>query len=154
MQLSILPLLASSWLETLWGGSRDSMGVALPSLSPLLHVRPSPPNSPITCAENLTHSRPQQIAVVPGDFCAYTEGSQKDSCFLLSDDLLLGSSGALQCLGLERDRSTNLPSFDQWGFVHPGCWSYVRVRHFKRPWKSPELISGEVRRHRPNDWHS
>ena len=107
---------------------------------------PSPPRSPYECGSNRSDliAIPRTIAVVPDEFCAYTDHSDRDTdaCYLLSDDALLGSLGAIECIGLERDRNTNLPAFAQWGFLHPGCWSYASVRHFKRPWIAPSLVGG------------
>ncbi|KAL1528184.1 hypothetical protein AB1Y20_009544 [Prymnesium parvum] len=103
---------------------------------------PPPPSAPIDCRGNSTDARPRRIAVVDGAFCG-SEPSSKEGCYLLSDDALLDSYGALECLGIAREKGTNLPAFSVWGFLHPDCWSYVSVRHFKRPWLLPSLISGK-----------
>ena len=54
---------------------------------------------------------------------------REERCYLLSQTPLQGSQRSLDCLGLLATAGVpNLPSFPAWGFLHPSCWSYVRVK--------------------------
>ena len=63
-----------------------------------------------------------------------------DSCYLISTDRVLGSVRSLECFGLQAEsHHPSLPSFPAWGFLHPSCWSYVRIR--RRAAQPPLLIA-------------
>ena len=80
---------------------------------------------------------PMSLAAIATEHCPASE--RGDMCYLLSQDKLAGSHRALDCLALRKERGNrNLPAFHAWGFVAPGCWSYVET--MRRAFRPPTLV--------------
>jgi hypothetical protein len=88
----------------------------------------------LSCERLLFSDNPMSLAAIATEHCPASE-VRGDACYLLSQDKLAGSHRALDCLALRRERGyRNLPAFHAWGFVAPGCWSYVEtMRRAFRP---------------------
>ena len=88
----------------------------------------------LSCERLLFSDNPMSLAAIATEHCPASE-VRGDACYLLSQDKLASSHRALDCLALRRERGyRNLPAFHAWGFVAPGCWSYVEtMRRAFRP---------------------
>ena len=90
----------------------------------------------ISCVQRRQGSLPTSIslAVLDPAHCGVDDG---EACLLLSQSPArvrstweggTPNARALDCLGLAHEPGfANLPSYPAWGFVHPRCWSYVRL---------------------------
>ena len=95
--------------------------------------------APLLNCERLSFSdNPMRLAAIAIEHCPASE-VRGDACYLLSQDKLAGSHRSLDCLALRRARGyCNLPAFHSWGFVAPGCWSYVET--MRRAFRSATLV--------------
>ena len=92
----------------------------------------------LSCERLLFSDNPMAVAAIATEHCPASE-VRGDACYLLSQDKLAGSHRALDCLALRRERGyRNLPAFHAWGFVAPGCWSYVET--MRRAFRPPTLV--------------